>query len=133
MPSRITSRGFFNFKKDKNGYWNWFAENLASGGAAGVFSFLFVYSLDYARTRLANDVEAAKREERGNTMDLLMPTGKPFVLFSGLIAASCGQLDALLNKSGHVSKAMANGTSNGKATCKAQQNGNYYKSSNTVH
>ncbi|XWS10501.1 hypothetical protein CRYUN_Cryun39dG0084800 [Craigia yunnanensis] len=56
--------------------------------------------------------------------------GKPSALFSGLIAASCGQLDLLLNKSGHVSKAMANGLSNGKATCKARKNGNYYKSSN---
>ncbi|XWS10520.1 hypothetical protein CRYUN_Cryun38cG0001700 [Craigia yunnanensis] len=55
--------------------------------------------------------------------------GKPSALFSGLIAASCGQLDSLLNKSGHVSKAMANGISNGKATSKARQNGNYFKSS----
>ncbi|KAK4409291.1 ADP,ATP carrier protein 3, mitochondrial [Sesamum angolense] len=41
----------FNFKKDKDGYWKWFAGNLASGGAAGASSLLFVYSLDYARTR----------------------------------------------------------------------------------
>jgi len=32
-----------------------FATNIASGGAAGTLSLLFVYSLDYARTRLAND------------------------------------------------------------------------------
>merc|ERR1712180_56585 len=32
-----------------------FAPNIASGGAAGTLSLLFVYSLDYARTRLAND------------------------------------------------------------------------------
>merc|ERR1712243_320172 len=32
-----------------------FATNIASGGAAGTMSLLFVYSLDYARTRLAND------------------------------------------------------------------------------
>ncbi|CAL9149085.1 unnamed protein product [Musa hybrid cultivar] len=50
----------FNFKKDKDGYWKWFAGNLASGGAAGASSLLFVYSLDYARTRLANDAKAAK-------------------------------------------------------------------------
>ena len=29
-----------------------FATNIASGGAAGTMSLLFVYSLDYARTRL---------------------------------------------------------------------------------
>lgn len=31
-----------------------------SGGAAGATSLLFVYSLDYARTRLANDAKSAK-------------------------------------------------------------------------
>lgn len=51
----------FNFKKDKDGYWKWFAGNLGSGGAAGASSLLFVYSLDYARTRLANDAKAAKK------------------------------------------------------------------------
>lgn len=51
----------FNFKKDRDGYWKWFAGNLASGGAAGASSLCFVYSLDYARTRLANDAKAAKK------------------------------------------------------------------------
>ncbi|TYH10028.1 hypothetical protein ES288_A07G145100v1 [Gossypium darwinii] len=51
----------FNFRKDRDGYWKWFAGNLASGGAAGASSLLFVYSLDYARTRLANDAKAAKK------------------------------------------------------------------------
>ncbi|KAI9292063.1 ADP, ATP carrier protein precursor [Neoconidiobolus thromboides FSU 785] len=50
----------FGFKKDE-GYWTWFAGNLASGGAAGASSLLFVYSLDYARTRLANDAKSAKK------------------------------------------------------------------------
>ncbi|KAK4372173.1 hypothetical protein RND71_007557 [Anisodus tanguticus] len=50
----------FNFKKDRDGYWKWFAGNLASGGAAGASSLFFVYSLDYARTRLANDSKASK-------------------------------------------------------------------------
>ncbi|QLQ80125.1 hypothetical protein HG537_0D01250 [Torulaspora globosa] len=47
-------KSMFGFKKDE-GYWKWFAGNLASGGAAGAISLLFVYSLDYARTRLAAD------------------------------------------------------------------------------
>ncbi|XP_022754260.1 ADP,ATP carrier protein, mitochondrial-like isoform X2 [Durio zibethinus] len=51
----------FNFKKDRDGYWKWFAGNLASGGAAGASSHLFVYSLDFARTRLANNAKAAKK------------------------------------------------------------------------
>jgi len=51
----------FGYSKEKDGYWKWFAGNLASGGAAGAASLLFVYSLDYARTRLANDNKAAKK------------------------------------------------------------------------
>jgi len=51
----------FGFNKDKDGYWKWFAGNLASGGAAGASSLVFVYSLDYARTRLANDAKSAKK------------------------------------------------------------------------
>ncbi|XP_057507933.1 ADP,ATP carrier protein 3, mitochondrial-like [Actinidia eriantha] len=54
-------KSLFNFKKDKDGYWKWFAGNLASGSAAGASSLLFVYSLDYARTRLANDAKAANK------------------------------------------------------------------------
>jgi len=50
---------FMAFNKDKDGYAKWFAGNLISGGAAGAVSLLFVYSLDYARTRLANDAKAS--------------------------------------------------------------------------
>ncbi|KAF9594752.1 hypothetical protein IFM89_034735, partial [Coptis chinensis] len=51
----------FNFKKDRDGYWKWFAGNVASGGAAGASSLLFVYPLDYARTHPVNDTKAAKK------------------------------------------------------------------------
>jgi len=51
----------FNFDVKRDGYWKWFGGNLASGGAAGALSLTFVYSLDYARTRLANDNKAAKK------------------------------------------------------------------------
>ncbi|KAI9475387.1 MAG: ADP,ATP carrier protein [Benjaminiella poitrasii] len=50
------------FNRNKaDGYWAWFAGNLASGGLAGASSLLFVYSLDYARTRLANDAKSANK------------------------------------------------------------------------
>jgi solute carrier family 25 (adenine nucleotide translocator) protein 4/5/6/31 len=45
----------------KDGYAKWFVANMASGGFAGALSLVFVYSLDYARTRLANDAKAAKK------------------------------------------------------------------------
>jgi len=43
-----------------------FATNIASGGAAGTLSLLFVYSLDYARTRLANDAKGKGGERQFN-------------------------------------------------------------------
>jgi len=42
-------------------YYKTFAANIASGGLAGASSLFFVYSLDYARTRLANDNKSAKK------------------------------------------------------------------------
>nr|ALS04533.1 ADP,ATP carrier protein 3 [Acartia pacifica] len=43
-----------------------FATNIASGGVAGTMSLLFVYSLDYARTRLANDAKGKGGERQFN-------------------------------------------------------------------
>jgi solute carrier family 25 (adenine nucleotide translocator) protein 4/5/6/31 len=51
----------FNYKRERDGYTKVFLGNIASGGAAGAVSLSFVYSLDYARTRLANDAKAAKK------------------------------------------------------------------------
>ncbi len=39
----------------------WFCGNMISGGLAGASSLFFVYSLDYARTRLANDAKSSKK------------------------------------------------------------------------
>jgi len=47
-------------REKKDGYALWFAANIASGGFAGVGSLCFVYSLDFVRTRLANDAKSAK-------------------------------------------------------------------------
>merc|ERR1712180_372403 len=43
-----------------------FATNIASGGVAGTLSLTFVYSLDYARTRLANDAKGKGGERQFN-------------------------------------------------------------------
>ena len=56
-----TFKAMFNMKKDKDGYFKWFCANMASGGLAGASSLCFVYSLDYARTRLANDTKSSKK------------------------------------------------------------------------
>jgi len=55
-----TFKKMFNVKKDE-GYFKWFMANMASGGLAGASSLVFVYSLDYARTRLANDTKSSKK------------------------------------------------------------------------
>jgi solute carrier family 25 (adenine nucleotide translocator) protein 4/5/6/31 len=38
-----------------------FSKNVVSGGIAGALSLVFVYSLDYCRTRLASDAKAGKK------------------------------------------------------------------------
>jgi len=43
-----------------------FTMNILSGGMAGTMSLLFVYSLDYARTRLANDAKGKGGERQFN-------------------------------------------------------------------
>ena len=40
------------------------SKNIASGGMAGAMSLCLLYSLNYARTRLANDAKSGKRGER---------------------------------------------------------------------
>ena len=47
-------KSIFNVSKDAS-YATKMSANIASGGFAGSLSLTVVYSLDYARTRLAND------------------------------------------------------------------------------
>jgi len=53
----------FNVPKDAS-YVKKFSANILSGGCAGSLSLLFVYSLDYARTRLANDAKGKGGERQ---------------------------------------------------------------------
>merc|ERR1712014_39772 len=67
FPTQALNLSFKDFFKSafafdkKDGYAKWAAGNLASGGAAGATSLLFVYSLDFARTRLAADAKSTKK------------------------------------------------------------------------
>jgi len=58
-------KAIFKTPKDVPNYMK-FGTNIASGGAAGTMSLLFVYSLDYARTRLANDAKGKGGERQFN-------------------------------------------------------------------
>merc|ERR1712137_785017 len=52
-----TVKSLFKTAKDAPQYEK-FGKNILSGGVAGSLSLTFVYSLDYARTRLANDAKS---------------------------------------------------------------------------
>jgi solute carrier family 25 (adenine nucleotide translocator) protein 4/5/6/31 len=60
-----TVKAMFKTPKDAPGYVK-FGTNIASGGVAGTLSLIFVYSLDYARTRLANDSKGKGGERQFN-------------------------------------------------------------------
>jgi len=51
-----TYKTLFGRHNPKTEKLKFFLSNLASGGAAGASSLLFVYPLDFARTRLAADI-----------------------------------------------------------------------------
>jgi len=90
----VVSR-FFNVKKS-DGYWTFFAANIASGGCAGVGSLFFVYSLDFVRTRLANDKKSAKGggERQFNGMidvyKKILQTDGVFGLYRGFVISAVG-------------------------------------------
>ncbi|XP_029055401.1 ADP,ATP carrier protein-like isoform X2 [Osmia bicornis bicornis] len=65
----------------KDAFWKQFAGNLASGGAAGATSLLFVYPLDFARTRLAADIGKADKREFKGLGDCLVKVFKTDGLF----------------------------------------------------
>merc|ERR1712227_1069360 len=58
-------KSLFKTSKDAPQYLK-FGTNIASGGFAGTLSLMFVYSLDYARTRLANDAKGKGGERQFN-------------------------------------------------------------------
>ncbi|CAK9182053.1 unnamed protein product [Ilex paraguariensis] len=62
-------KSLFGCSKERDGYIKWFAGNVASGSAAGATTSLFLYHLDYARTRLGTDARecpiSGKRQFNG--------------------------------------------------------------------
>merc|ERR1711929_35074 len=58
-----TIKALFKTPKDAPNYVK-FGTNILSGGFAGTLSLMFVYSLDYARTRLANDAKGKGGERQ---------------------------------------------------------------------
>ena len=68
-----TFKRLFNPYNPKTQFWPFFFGNVAAGGAAGAASLLFVYPLDFARTRLATDVgKGAENREFAGLTDCVM-------------------------------------------------------------
>lgn len=88
-----TIKALFKTAKDAPQYEK-FAKNILSGGCAGSLSLMFVYSLDYCRTRLANDAKAKGKEREFNGMvDVYVKTIKSdgFVgLYRGFVISCVG-------------------------------------------
>ncbi|EYC09211.1 hypothetical protein Y032_0061g3211 [Ancylostoma ceylanicum] len=77
----------------KKEFWRFFAGNLAAGGAAGATSLLFVYPLDFARTRLAVDIGRGKTREFQGLTDCLVKVFKsdgPIGLYRGYMPVFSG-------------------------------------------
>jgi solute carrier family 25 (adenine nucleotide translocator) protein 4/5/6/31 len=90
----VVSR-MFDVKKS-DGYWAFFGANIASGGFAGVGSLFFVYSLDFVRTRLANDKKSAKgggERQFNGMLDVykkIIQTDGIFGLYRGFVISAVG-------------------------------------------
>jgi solute carrier family 25 (mitochondrial adenine nucleotide translocator), member 4/5/6/31 len=89
-------RVLFN-PKDSDSYLLTLGKNVASGGMAGAMSLSFVYSLDFAQTRLANDAKsgaAGGRERQFNGLrDVYAKTYRSDGfrgLYRGFVISCCG-------------------------------------------
>ena len=60
------------------------AKNITAGGLAGAGSLSFVYSLDYARTRLANDLKSTKAGGSGREFTGLVDVYKKTIAADGV-------------------------------------------------
>merc|ERR1712070_1103286 len=61
------------------------SKNLASGGLAGAISLMFVYPLDFARTRLANDLKSNKKGSGERQFKGLIDVYKKTIASDGVI------------------------------------------------
>ncbi|KAI4326298.1 hypothetical protein MLD38_031626 [Melastoma candidum] len=64
-------KSYLGRSKEKDGYFAWFVGNVASGSAAGATTSLFLYHLDYTRTRLGTDARECQVKGRRQFNGLL--------------------------------------------------------------
>jgi len=73
-------KGVYGINKE-SGFAPKLAYNISAGGAAGATSLMFVYPLDFARTRLAVDVGTGSDREFKGTIDTIVKTAKKQGMF----------------------------------------------------
>ena len=76
----------FNIYDQKKEPRKFFWANVLSGGLAGASGLIFVYPLDFARTRLAADIGKKSEREFTGLMDCMIKVSKrdgPFALYKG--------------------------------------------------
>jgi len=88
-------KSLFNFDK-RESYAKWAAGNLASGGAAGATSLAFVYSLDFARTRLAADNKSSKKGGGERQFNGLLDVYKKTIASDGVAGLYRGFLPSVV-------------------------------------
>lgn len=71
-------------KNKQDGYALMMGKNIVGGGLAGGGSLCFVYSLDYARTRLANDLKSSKAGGEGREFTGLFDVYKKTLAADGI-------------------------------------------------
>eukprot|EP00978_Attheya_sp_CCMP212_P037175 scaffold173655_cov103-Attheya_sp.AAC.2 len=81
-----TIKAFFPPADKHTEFAKFFMINMASGGLAGAGSLMIVYPLDYARTRLASDVGAGKRQFEGlaDCLKKTVASGGVGALYNGI-------------------------------------------------
>ncbi|GAA5893237.1 hypothetical protein JCM6882_003920 [Rhodosporidiobolus microsporus] len=89
-------KSLFSYDQKRDGYALWMAGNLASGGAAGATSLLFVYSLDYARTRLAADNKSSKKGGGDRQFNGLIDVYKKTIASDGVAGLYRGFLPSVV-------------------------------------
>ena len=67
-------RDLLSYDRQRDGYAKWFAANMAAGGLGGASALVFVYPLDFARTRLANDVAKMNHRQYSGIVDVFRQT-----------------------------------------------------------
>jgi len=78
-------KGIKALQKDKkDSYALALTKNVMAGGIAGGGSLFFVYSLDYARTRLSNDLKSAKSGKSGREFNGLFDVFKKTIAADGV-------------------------------------------------